>query len=115
MRLYTNLEQSIKLAEILPLDSADYYYGNGNESTLVKHEWSEIDHDEDDIPCWSLGKLLDLIQVDYKIEKFMLDQTGIFLYEFLMEDEDYRTFCQEELIDACIEFILELKKRDLLF
>lgn len=115
MRLYTNLEQSIKLAEILPLDSADYYYGNGNRSTLVKHEWSETDHDEDDIPCWSLGKLLDLIQVEYKIEKFMLDQSGVFLYELLMEYDDYRTVCQRELIDACIEFILELKKRDLLF
>ena len=45
----------------------------------------------------------------------MLDQSGVFLYELLMEDEGYRTVCQEELIDACIEFILELEKRDLLF
>lgn len=113
MRLYTNLEQSIKLAEILPLDSANYYYGNG--STLIMQEWSKIDHDEDDIPCWSLGKLLDLIQVEYKIEKTMFDQSGIFLYDISTEDNDYRTHTQEELIDACIEFILELEKRDLLF
>ena len=113
MRLHTNLEQSKKLAEILPLNSADYYYGNG--STLTKREWSETDHDEDDIPCWSLGRLFELIQINCRIEKTMFDQSGIFLYDISTEDNDFRTVCQEELVDACIEFILELEKRNLLF
>jgi hypothetical protein len=126
MKLYTDLEQSVKLAEVLPLDSADMYwsrctitdFGDGKLKVSYSVEpcnISQTKHTKDDIPCWSLGRLFELIQINSRIEKTMLDQSGIFLYDISTEDNDFRTHTQEELIDACIEFILELEKRDLLF
>ena len=83
MKSYTDIEQSKKLAEILPLESADMIYimyrngekpqnGDENLSTVYEsneHKWYWIDIiDEawdmrigEDIPCWSLAALLEVI------------------------------------------------------
>ena len=67
MKSYTDIEQSKKLAEILPLESADMYY----TPPLVKGHTAYIPHlkrrfpidweIEQAIPCWSLANLLEVI------------------------------------------------------
>ena len=73
---YTDIEQSRKLAEILPLESADGFWGYHDrwfsegdewegyedypraepylEYTRKENEWKE---DKSDVPCWSLAAL----------------------------------------------------------
>ena len=71
MKSYTDLEQSKKLAEILPLESADMEYmflkeDNSKVSNIpfVKDddepEWPN-DSAYDFIPCWSLTALLNVL------------------------------------------------------
>ena len=71
MKSYTDIEQSKKLAEILPLESADMYYfldptpaGNIYHLTLQRVDVGikNLPHyDEGDIPCWGLAALLSIL------------------------------------------------------
>lgn len=74
MKSYTNLEQSKKLAEILPIDSVDMYYCYGMD--IHTKEWSFdstptiIDNSNQidvhaDIPCWSLAALINILPSEF--------------------------------------------------
>lgn len=58
IKSYTNIEQSRKLAKILPIESADMYYWCGEDLRIGGHRAMDIDYD---IPCWSLNALLEVI------------------------------------------------------
>lgn len=62
---YTDLEQSKKLEEILPLESADmcYLQENGQAKTISPSKLSEILNISKPqvIPCWSLEMLLRIL------------------------------------------------------
>ena len=65
MKSYTTIEQSRKLAETLPLDSADMsYIGEYNALTVdylsAKKEF-DTTKEVDIFPCWSLAVLLDVL------------------------------------------------------
>ena len=66
MKVFTDISQGKKLAEILPIESADMGYipsaedDDGNILYTADFK-SEYIFDEDCIPCWSLGALLDVI------------------------------------------------------
>ena len=57
IKSYTDIEQSKKLAEILPLESADFCFVNdgtaikidANPYNVRKHMWKDVQL----IPCWS--------------------------------------------------------------
>lgn len=116
MKSYTDLEQSKKLAKILPLESADFYYFL--DPTPVRNIYhltiQRVDigiknlpqYDEGDIPCWSLAALLNVLPSS------TLDSS---------DDHHYRLHCMERFtewydnqIDACYEMILRLHKQNLL-
>lgn len=61
MKLFTDLKQSKKLVKILPLESADAWYGNEDPYKITVGKWKDNKHDEDDIPAWSLTALLGLM------------------------------------------------------
>ena len=80
MKAYTDIEQSKKLVEILPLESADMCWCNSSvkgvnytdEFTVHTHTAKELKEVFDGvfnhwdkywelIPCWSLAALLDLL------------------------------------------------------
>lgn len=76
MKSYTDIEQSKKLAEILPIESADYFHAPdagvvvtepyklnlGDETVITAYKGA--------IPCWSLAALLELMPIinEYNIE-----------------------------------------------
>ena len=69
MKAFTDIEQSKKLAKILPHESADMGYIPSEEdndgNTLYTAEFkSEFIFGEDCIPCWSLAALIDILPVD---------------------------------------------------
>ena len=103
MKSYTDLEQSKKLVEILPPESADMMHGRlmvipFNDGSLT--------------PCWSLAALLNILP---KI------QGG---KPIIALDDNYVTYPlphrsdlhikADNLVDACAEMILKLNELNLL-
>ncbi len=60
MKAYTTIEQSHKLAEILPLESADMWY---EDSGLIIPRLGHIpkEHSDTEVPCWSLAALINAL------------------------------------------------------
>jgi len=119
MKSYTDIEQSKKLKEILPFESADMewlidYYGLEEPFPLpVKDRVNENEE-----PCWSLAALLDILPtLDERNPEFCKDirynQWHIIYHGTatldLIDTERY-----ENLIDACYEMIIKLYKQKLL-
>ncbi len=123
IKSYTDLQQSKKLAEILPLESADMTYyacikdwrGNPVEpkwrkpANLTKEElalprsnFQEYEY----VPCWSLASLLGVLP------SATLDSS---------DDHHYRIHCMERYtewynnpVDACVAMIKRLHELNLL-
>jgi len=123
MKSYTDLEQSKKLAEILPLESADMYW----DYDVQKHEYYPMVMDEqfDDtcVRAWSLAALLE--QLPYEL--FDNDGNSSYLQIYkednvyqLVYTDPYRDFESIEtdmcdyFVDACYEMIIKLHERKLL-
>ena len=119
MKIYTDLEQSKKLAEILPGESADMcwtpfdekwdaYLGAPNPNAIKK-----------EIPCWSLVALLSLIKdkCDY-FELVYLKRTtdgrANPLEDVYRLSTDIYDIYKKESIDACYEMILKLNELKML-
>ena len=128
MKSYTDLEQSKKLAEILPLESADMYYCYGmNIDTKI---WSFDDTpiiidadnqvDVDDIPCWSLAALSEFIlpyiaDDDGNNYKFYLSKDDIDRWIAYYKSDDVSIYICEEsdnMIDVILEMVCWLKKEE---
>lgn len=107
MKSFTDIEQSKKLAEILPIESADMRYSPLGDT----HPWF-IEGDlieADAVPCWSLAALLDvlpypIIEQDYngKWACRTTHKNTIYLWE------DYNP------VDSCVKMILKLKEENLI-
>ena len=117
MKSYTDIEQSRKLAKILPLESADMYFA-GHQSIVNPKEWDYEDLPKvrgkyiafDDkrvfFPCWSLAALLGALP------SATLDSS---------ENHRYRVYCNERFtdwhdnpIDACVAMLLKLHEQKIL-
>lgn len=115
MKSYTDIEQSKKLAEILPIESADMCYLS-YESLFPKINYngivffnSEEEKPSTIIPCWSLATLLKVIPYPELREQYNGNWTcrvSNANTTFLWEDDNP--------INACYEMILKLKEKNLL-
>ena len=118
IKSYTDLEQSKKLAEILPIESADMYYSKHPSENYYSPipligVYSKI-HDQ--IPCWSLAALYNILPNnedisttlyhDYKdgLDKWFCEHDSLYTEVFGVQADNP--------IDACYEMIL--KERDLI-
>lgn len=112
MKAYTDLEQSKKLAEILPLESADMYYDvdiYGVRTTPEVLITSVVR--EKDVPCWSLAALLSVIPnpslhktfSGWRCDSYNKEGTSCILGEPL-----------DNPVDACVEMIIKLYELNLL-
>lgn len=117
MNAYTDLEQSRKLAEILPIESADMFWKNGISDKYIQcftpfvRTDTNMDYDYD-VPCWSLSVLLDALP---RIEHLRpsidlnpkLDSNEVAIY-YHSEDSPY--IVRDNLIDAAFEMVMWLKE-----
>lgn len=126
MKSYTDITQSKKLAEILPVESTDMYYYTVNGDW----EWYETpnvierrdDLEEHAMPAWSLAALLDqLDDVIYDEEGYtyqlQIIKEGVqyyLIYEGADDFASYETSLYDDLIDAVVEMIIMLKEKNLL-
>ena len=121
MKAYTDVAQSRKLAEILPIESADFMweYDPDKETywdtpTMIQTNLIDSCTFINDIPCWSLTALLEVIRVECRMEKTPLDQSGEFTYSMVDDYNSIRTFECDNPVDACFEMILNLNEQNLL-
>lgn len=107
IKSYTDIEQSKKLVEILPLESADMFYrDNGIDVKFMgEHNAQKVTS-----PCWSLAALLGFIP-NYKLSSEHNYHTCT--AETSFGEETVGWF--DSPVDACYEMILKLKKLKLLF
>lgn len=140
MKSYTDLEQSKKLAEFLPLESADMHYNNGSCRGVdyTEHFSAELMPYQEAlhlmkihktnfmfqvIPCWSLSALINLLPKEIEIDgqhyapclfpvesKWLLKLWYNSNYTFTSPIAIF----SDNLIDACVEMIIKLHKLNLL-
>ena len=118
---YTDLEQSKKLAKILPLETADmsytlefdsgrYYISTTSYKSWVVPKYAESYKGLNQVlPCWSLAALLDILH-DYTLQTN--SDGGVFVVcdsKKPMISDSYRN-----PVDACVDIILLLKERNLI-
>jgi hypothetical protein len=115
MKSYTDIEQSKKLSEILPLESADMCYGI-NDNTLKYDDlpwlipYHEYTAKEYYTPCWSLAALLGVLP---QIQGFKPTITLYYNYiSYPHRDDLYAN--GDNLVDICYELILKLNELKLL-
>lgn len=115
MKSYTDIEQSKKLAEILPIESADmffvydYFIGDFGGVDFIRPGVLEID----DVPCWSLAALIELMG-ECRMERTPLDQSGAFTHSFVDDYYNIRTFEEDNAVDAAVEMILKMHEQKLI-
>jgi len=128
IKSYTDLSQSKKLAEILPLESADMYYftiirdypySQGKIKTIAKIMDGSFSSDYD-TPCWSLAALLGVIpkhinrdntlRIDIDENSFAIwyDEIGSGVNTELPD------ITMECPVDACYEMIIRLNELKML-
>ena len=117
IKSYTDLEQSKKLAEILPLESADMFHfihevdtvGFGYKKDAAEfYSKTEFEY----IPCWSLTALLNVLPlVDFTTPQLI--GTSKTLYRCMYND-DLKSHAYDNPIDACVAMIEKLHELNLL-
>ena len=120
IKSYTDISQSKKLAEILPLESADMCYIKHSSSDNPNWEFNEdfppmilgnvpiSEMTVEVLPCWSLSVLLSVLGEGYSLRnrkrKYYVCMKHIY-HEILLFDNP---------VDACVDMIIGLKEADLL-
>ena len=134
MKAYTDIFQSEKLAEILPLESADMCFVNDGTAIKIDANSYEIAIQlwgkffVEIIPCWSLAALLSILPIVYINNKkevcgplhiditdsetpFVLWYVNILHKGNIVE---IQTQEYDNMIDACYEMIINLHELKLL-
>lgn len=119
MKSYTDIEQSKKLAEILPLESADMFLAmNGTLPVMSKYiDDGLVTADETAIPCWSLAALMELIPdiiEDYVLRIDKADSKYFIWYDKIGKGWSGAIVhpSSENFIDAAFEMIVWLKENN---
>ena len=111
-KAFTSLEQSRKLANILPLESADMFYSAGNETqpTFRLHSYGHIMSDKD-VCAWSLAALLGVLPDCPDLSKHTDNKWYITTYP---NDVHTCLMAYDNPVDACYEMIIRLNELTLL-
>lgn len=132
MKSFTDIEQSRKLAEILPVESADMWWAERYAGrvegwkyiveetpvyylSFIKPSDGNCSQDKiKDIPCWSLAALLDVLP-EGVIEKYYYPNLQKENGEYSIAYGNEELLCiADNPIDACYEMVIKLKEQKLL-
>ena len=132
MKSYTDIEQSKKLIEFLPIESADLWWAERYEGKISNWEYiveekptyylsltkpSDNNYSQDtikDIPCWSLAALLETL--DFPVlskDRLGSGRTG-WMVSIYPDNCRYDSCWHDNPVDACYEMILKLHELKLL-
>lgn len=129
MKAYTDLEQSKKLAEILPLESADmrFCYSHTLDGRITGH-YPMIGREPSmgTTPCWSLAALLNALpfhlivnnqRYAFGMHKGLNKNGETYMFRYNVFNTDvclYSTDYYNNSVDACYEMILKLHELKML-
>lgn len=115
MKSYTDLEQSKKLAEILPIESADMVWISieddesfGGVYEALPKGCSLVAIDDNTTSCWSLAALMDVL------DRGILFKTPQWTCQSYIDFKAITSDYYNNPIDACYEMILKLHEQKLL-
>ena len=114
MKAYTSIEQSKKIAEILPLESADGYWFKGFPSQPYMVYTKGTPNPGEHISCWSLATLINIINENYYTTLY---HDGVaWNIDIIHHDnvKEKHSVYANTPVDACYEILLKLYKRNLL-
>ena len=117
IKSFTSLEQSKKLAEILPLESADYHYITQREKSyfypysLSSDAIKDYDEEIKYIPCWSLTALLSVLNFP-SLTQNKENEWEVCVFDH--DNDDYIEKTASNPVDACYEMIKSLHELNLL-
>lgn len=126
IKSFSDLEQSRKLAEILPIDSADMYYPNRIDIKCQSALPIEFKLGNpllsQEIACWSLAALLDYLRKVDLFPEIDTDEFSVTMNINYYNEEEARLLAPihnikikaESFIDACVELISKLHEQKLL-
>lgn len=124
MKSYTDIEQSKKLAKILPIESADVILVySAFEDDYFPHfrGFGKIVTGAKDIKAWSLAALRNLLPPAIKPNKdsYLFESHNTFdnswVYRYYNEDDASYLYCKNtNEVDICVEMIEKLHKLNLL-
>ena len=116
MKQYTDLTQSRRLAEILPLESANmYYHPYPNDE-----DWYDIpnignaDLRYNQLPCWSLAALLDVLPYSQLSKDKLGGNKEGWIVSAYPDNCRYDSCWHDNPIDCCVEIILKLHELKLI-
>ena len=113
-KICTSLEQSQKLLELgIDINTADMFYTIIDQGLYLEVKQG-IEPSKDDIPCWSLAALLDIL--DYpQLSKDKLGGGKVgWMVSVYPNDCRYDSCWHDNPVDACIEMIIKLHELNLL-
>lgn len=110
MKAYTDIEQSKKLSEILPPESADMFYSKHSLENYyvpipIIGKYSDI---QNQMPCWSSSALLEVIRNNGRYELYMYEGGYYFEANGFMTESYFNS------VDACVEMVLRLHEQNIL-
>ena len=115
-KAFTSLEQSRKLAEILPLESADMIWVLANPDLpmikAIAYEDSEKSKYYEILPAWSLASLLGVLT-----ENKICHYDDRYYCQYISEGDEFPIYSTAEYdnpTDACYEMIIKLIKNELI-
>lgn len=126
MKAFTNFEQSKKLAEILPLESADMVLLQEKpyEVLLVSFNeynksWRQKNKNISYLPCWSLTSLLGVLKERNDCNTLEMFTNKAQLYTITTsyyKDASWKNMStvSDNPVDACVEMIIKLKENSLI-
>ena len=138
MKAFTDIEQSKKLAEILPVESADAFYDMAEpekrQVPIIGNPDDYYDMEDWTISCWSLAALLEVLPNEISTgenfaNKYQIDirkydgGDGTTWYQIAYGNDRgssgewhdmINTGEKENIIDCCYQMIVRLKEKDLL-
>ena len=124
MKSHTDLEQSKKLTEILPLETADCFWDYDDLQKYHRISWfeegynkdSQLRPNENNICAWSLAALLGYLKRRNRFPEIIELSDGRFKLSTYVWDGEYgiQDSIRNTIVDACFELILKLHKLELL-
>lgn len=117
MKAYTDIKQSKKLTKILPIESADMFWADGERPAVWNNKGISLD--EMDIPCWSLAALLDILRnrassIDEDADVSLSSYKNVEWWDLSINNSGLEAVTKSDLVDACVEIIVKLKEYDLI-
>ena len=120
MKSFTDIEQSRRLAEILPIESADMWYLPIKRNEKVYYDLTvHCSPTRGIIPAWSLSALLSILPSVIKRKGkrmyLTLEKAGAYNLYYKSPDRlDELWETKEEPVDTCYNMIVKLKEMKLL-